>query len=314
MKSKNVKKIRRITKALSVTAVLALALTTGLTLSGCGNTEAKSSSSSSKASKKSDIITLNAIASTTPHQDLLEKINPDLEKQGYTIKIVGDGSDGAYNEKTANGEVDFNYVQHQPYLDSQIEANGWDNLVNVGDIHIEPITAYSDKYKSTSEIQKGDTVAIPNDGTNEYRALKILADNGLIKLDEKADSELSASADDITDNTYNLKIVELDSAQIIPTKDDYDFFVVNTNKALEADLQSNKLFAEGKDSKYANIIATSKDTLKDDKKAKGIRLVVEELQSPEIQNYITEHYNGAVIPAATDGSSSPESSSDDYFN
>ncbi|MCR5032928.1 MAG: metal ABC transporter substrate-binding protein [Lachnospiraceae bacterium] len=255
-----------------------------------------------------EIRTLHVIASLVPHQELLEFIAPKLLERGIVLEIDGDGEDGTYNEKTSVGEIDFNFVQHQPYLDSIIEANGWDNLKNVGDIHIEPITAYSDKYASVEEVQKGDVVAIPNNGTNEYRALKILANNGFIKLDATADAELSASVDDIVENTYELEIVELDAAQIIPTKDDYDFFITNTNRALEAGLTSNKLFAEDENSVYANIITTSEDKVNDP----AILAVVELLLSDETRAFINEHYNGAVIPAALDGSSSPDSPSDAY--
>ena len=214
------------------------------------------------------------------------------------MTLVATAADNTTNEKTNSGEIDFNFFQHEPYLQSENETNGF-NLSNAGDIHVEPITAYSDKYNDRSEIKSGDTVAIPNDGTNEYRALRILEQNGYIKLNSETANSLSASVADITENTYNLNIVELDSAQIIPTKDDYDFFITNTNKALEAKITSTRLFSEGGDSPYANIIAVNWNNLSAEK-TEAIKKLVAALQSEDTRNYIEEKYNGAVIPAKLD--------------
>ena len=208
------------------------------------------------------------------------------------IELVATSADNTTNEKTAKGEIDFNYFQHYPYLKSWNETNGF-NLANAGDIHVEPITAYSDKYDSKDKIPDDAVVAIPNDGTNEYRALRILEQNGFIKLNEETATSLSASVADIKEYTRPLEIVELDSAQIIPTKDDYDFFITNTNKALEAKITSTKLFSEGDDSPYANIIAVREE----DKDNPAIIALVKELQSDETRKFIEEKYNGAVIPA-----------------
>lgn len=283
-------------------AFLSAALLIGI-LSGCGTTNSSASvsssasaastspSSSASASPKQTVV-LKGIADLTPHSELIEYVKPKLAAEGIDVELVATAADNTTNEKLAKGEIDFNYFQHQPYLDEWNKANGY-NLVSAGSIHVEPITAYSDKYTSKDKIPDNAVVAIPNDATNEYRALRILEENGFIKLDSDASSSLSASVKDIQQYVRPLKIVELDSAQIIPTKSDYDFFITNTNKALEAKLTSNKLFSESGDSPYANIIAVRPE----DKDNPAIVALVKALQSDDTRAYIESKYNGAVIPA-----------------
>lgn len=237
-------------------------------------------------------VTLKGIADLVPHSEIIEYVKPKLAAQGIIIDLVATSADTTTNEKLAKGEIDFNYFQHMPYLKSWNETNGY-NLVDAGDIHVEPITAYSDKYKTKEEIPDNAVVAIPNDGTNEYRALRILEQNGFIKLNEATATSLSASLTDVKEYTRPIKIVELDSAQIIPTKADYDFFITNTNKALEAKITSARLFSEGPDSPYANIIAVRPE----DKDNPAIVALVKALQSDDTRKFIEEKYNGAVIPA-----------------
>ena len=236
-------------------------------------------------------IVLKGIVDLVPHSEIIEHVRPQLEAQGIYIELVATAADSTTNERLAAGEIDFNYFQHLPYLESENEANGYD-LVSAGGIHIEPITAYSDKYTSVDQIPEKAVVAIPNDGTNEYRALRILEENGFIVLDPAAKDSLSASVKDITEFKKQIEIVEIDSAQIIPTKDDYDFFITNTNKALEAGITSTKLFSEGKDSPYANIIAVRAEDLDNP----AVKALVEALLSEETQQWIADQYNGAVIP------------------
>lgn len=238
-----------------------------------------------------DVVVLKGIVDLVPHSEIIEYVIPKLEEQGIKIELVSTAADSTTNEKLNAGEIDFNYFQHDPYLQSEIEANGFD-LVNAGGIHVEPITAYSDKYASTEEIPENAVVAIPNDATNEYRALRILELNGFIKLDPSVADTLAASVDDITEYVKPLEIVELDSAQIIPTKDDYDFFITNTNKALEAGITSTRLFSEGADSPYANIIAVRTE----DKDNPAIQALVAALLEEDTQKFIEDKYNGAVIP------------------
>jgi len=284
------------------TKLLPILLAASLSLSlltGCGATKTatvtaspSASASASTSTSPQQTVTLKGIADLVPHSELIEYVKPKLAAQGINIVLVATSADETTNEKLAKGEIDFNYFQHLPYLEAWNKANGY-NLVDAGDIHVEPITAYSDKYKSKDEIPDNAVVAIPNDGTNEYRALLILEQNGFIKLNTETATTLSATVADIASYTRPLKIVELDSAQIIPTKADYDFFITNTNKVLESKITSNKLFSEGGDSPYANIIAVRSE----DKDNPAIVALVKALQSDDTRKYIEDKYNGAVIPA-----------------
>ena len=253
--------------------------------------QAQQSQAESSEDTSNEPIVLKGIVDLVPHSEIIEHVKPQLEEQGIIIELVSTSADSTTNERLNSGEIDFNYFQHLPYLESEVETNGY-KLVSAGGIHIEPITAYSDKYSSVDQIPDNAVVAIPNDGTNEYRALRILELNGFIKLDDAARDSLSASVGDITSFVKPIEIVEIDSAQIIPTKDDYDFFITNTNKALEAGITSNKLFSEGEDSPYANIIAVREEDLNNP----AIKALVDALLSEETQQWIADKYNGAVIP------------------
>lgn len=266
------------------------------TNSTAGSTSNSSSNNSSPEKASSDetavTVTIKGIADLVPHSELIEFVAPKLKEQGIIVELVATAADNTTNEKLARGEIDFNFFQHEPYLNEWNSVNGF-NLKNAGDIHVEPITAYSDKYSSKEEIPDNAVVAIPNDGTNEYRALRILEENGFIRLNAETANFLSASVLDIEEYLRPLEIVELDSAQIIPTKADYDFFITNTNKVLEAKITSVRLFSEGGDSPYANIIAVREEDLNNP----AIIALVKALQSEETRQFITEKYNGAVIPA-----------------
>lgn len=286
-----------------ITLILILTLLF-VVVSGCGerkqdpkesSTENIVSSPDNSSDLSSETVTIKGIADLVPHSELIEFVSPKLAEQGIIVELVATAADNTTNEKLAKGEIDFNFFQHEPYLQEWNEANGY-HLVNAGDIHVEPITAYSDKYSSKEEIPDNAVVAIPNDGTNEYRALRILEENGFIKLNEETANSLSASVLDIKEYLRPIQIVELDSAKIIPTKDDYDFFITNTNKVLEAKISSAKLFSEGGDSPYANIIAVREEDLENP----AIKALVKELQSEETRQFITDKYNGAVIPAKLD--------------
>ena len=254
-------------------------------------TSQESTDSTTANASVDEKIVLKGIVDLVPHSEIIEHVRPQLEEQGIYIELVATAADSTTNERLDAGEIDFNYFQHLPYLESENDANGY-NLVSAGGIHIEPITAYSDKYTSVDQIPDNAVVAIPNDGTNEYRALRILEENGFIVLDPAAKDSLSASVKDITEFKKQIEIVEIDSAQIIPTRADYDFFITNTNKALEAGIDSAKLFSEGEDSPYANIIAIRAE----DANNPAIQALVDVLLSEETQQWIADNYNGAVIP------------------
>lgn len=256
-------------------------------LTGCG----AGGASDEGIAAEDGTVTLKGIAAAVPHAELIELVEPDLEKEGVKIDLVSTVEDATTNAKLASGEIDFNFFQHEPYLQSENEANGFD-LISVGAIHVEPITAYSDKYTETSQIPDDAVVAIPSDGTNEYRALLILEQNGFIKLKSETSELLSATTNDIETYLKPIKIIELDGDQIIPTKADYDFYITNTNKALEAKVTSHKLFSEGTDSPYANIVAVRAE----DKDDPAIIKLVKALKSDKVKEYIEKTYDGAVVP------------------
>lgn len=276
-------------KIVSFILVAALALTS---LAGCNSNN--NSSSSSNTSGKAQNIEIKGITDLVPHSELVNYVKDKLAADGVTVTLVSTAADATTNERTESKEVDFNFFQHYPYLKEWNETNGG-HLINVGDIHVEPISAYSDKYKTIAELPQNATIAIPNDATNGYRALRILELNGFIKLDDTATKNLKASLKNVKEYLKPVKLVELDSATIIPTKGDFDAFITNVNKALEAGITSTVLFKEGEDSPYANIIAVRSD-LAADKRA-AVDKLVKVLQSQETRDYITQKYNGKVIPA-----------------
>ena len=238
-----------------------------------------------------ETVTIKGIADLVPHTELIEFVAPKLAEEGIIVDLVATSADSNTNERLAAGEIDFNFFQHEPYLKSEVEANGFD-LVSIGGIHVEPITAYTDKYETIDDLPENPTVAIPNNVTNEYRALRILEQNGFIKLDEETQFSLAATVSDIVEYVKPIQIIELDEFQVIPTKDEYDFYIINTNKILEAGITPTKLFSEGSDSPYANIVAVRAE----DAENPYILKLVEALKSEETREFIREKYGDAVIP------------------
>ncbi len=249
-----------------------------------------SSKSENADAASGDKIIITGLADLTPHSEIIEFVKPTLEAQGITVDIVGTASDATWNSKTQNGEVDFNFVQHEPYLEEWNELNGG-TLVNVGAVHVEPIAAYSEKYSDVSEIPDNATVVVPNDATNEYRSLRILEQAGFIKLNDVSNAR--ASVQDIAEYIKPIEIVEMDSYQINSHRSEFDIYINNTNKVIEAGLDASKyLFRESADSPYANIIVTTPDKADDP----AVKALVAALQSPETAEFIKGKYNGAVIP------------------
>lgn len=264
-----------------------------MVVSGCGksDTAAGRSAAAGQTLSKANPVTLKVLADQVPHSELLNFVKPKLAEQGVNLEITILQNDHG-NEDTDNGEFDVNFFQHQPYLDSLKKEKGYD-LANAGNIHVEPIGLYSVKYKTKEEIPEGAVIGIPNDVTNEYRALKILETNGFIKL--KSDlPEHSATVKDIAEYTKKVEIKEIDSAQLIRLKDDFDGYITNTNKILEAGIDANSaLFREGKDSPYANILVTKSSRVNEP----AIEALKNALTTEEVRKFIEEKYKGAVIPA-----------------
>ena len=240
---------------------------------------------------------IKVAASATPHAEILEQAKPALEEKGYQLDETLFDDYVQPNEVVESGDFDANYFQHIPYLDS-FNAEKGTHLVNAGGIHYEPFGIYPGTKSSLGDVAEGDSIAVPNDTTNEARALLLLQDNGLITLKDGAG--LEATVNDIVENTYNLEIVELEAAQVPRVVDEVAFVVLNGNYALEAgySVAKDALAYESSDSEaaktYVNVIAVKEGSEGADK----IKALVEVLKSDAIKSYITENYDGAVIPFA----------------
>ena len=201
---------------------------------------------------------ITVAASATPHAEILEQAKPLLEEQGYELEVEVFNDYVQPNEVVESGDFDANYFQHIPYLESFNEEKGT-HLVNAGGIHYEPFGIYPGTKDSLDDIADGDSIAVPNDTTNEARALLLLQDNGIITLKEGAG--LSATVNDIAENPYNVEIVELEAAQVARVVDETAYVVLNGNYALEAgySVAKDALAYEKSDSEaaktYVNVIA-----------------------------------------------------------
>ena len=278
-------------------AALSGVLTAGIILGGAGlsTKAAETESETESTTAAADLIPIKVAASPTPHAEILEQAKPILAKEGYDLQITVFDDYIMPNEVVESGEMDANYFQHLPYMEQYNEEKG-SHLVSVGGIHYEPFGIYPGTKKSLDDVADGDSVAVPNDTTNEARALLLLQDNGLIKLKDGAG--LTATVTDIEENPYNLDIVELEAAQVARVVDETAYVVLNGNYALAAGFSVAKdaLAYEKSDSEaaktYVNIIAV-KEGNEDNP---GIQALVKVLKSDEIKNYINETYDGAVIP------------------
>lgn len=252
-------------------------------LAGCG----KSTSADDKVIK--------VAASATPHAEILEQAKPLLEAKGYDLQVTVFDDYVQPNEVVESGDFDANYFQHIPYLESFNEEKGT-HLVNAGGIHYEPFGIYPGTKKKLDELAEGDTIAVPNDTTNEARALLLLEANGIIKLKDGAG--LTATVKDIAENPKNVKIQELEAAQVPRVKDEVAFVVLNGNYALQAGFSVSKdsIAYEKSDSEaaktYVNVIAVKKGN----ENKPGIKALVEVLKSDEIKKFINDKYDGAVVP------------------
>ena len=239
--------------------------------------------------------TISVAASATPHAEILEQAKPLLEEKGYELEVKIFEDYIIPNEVVESGDFDVNYFQHIPYLESFNEEKGT-HLVDAGDIHYEPFGIYPGKKDSLDDIEEGDTIAVPNDTTNEARALLLLQDNGIIKL--KDGVGLEATKNDIEENPHKVEIVELEAAQIPRVVQDMSHVVLNGNYALQADysVAKDSLAYEKSDSEaaktYVNLIAVKEGN----EDSEAVKALVEVLKSDEIKDYINETYDGAVIP------------------
>ncbi|MDR3071601.1 MAG: MetQ/NlpA family ABC transporter substrate-binding protein [Endomicrobium sp.] len=240
---------------------------------------------------KNDVKKLRIGASPVPHAEILEFVKEDLKKIGVELKIIEFTDYITPNIALSEGQIDANFVQHLPYLENFVRERKLD-LVSLAAIHIEPIGMYSARIKNLDELKNGAIVAIPNDSTNEGRALLLLQSNNLIKLKSQAGVEYIPS--DIVVNHKNLQFRELEAAMLVRVLTDVDVAIINGNYAEEAKLNPIKdaLVLENTDSPYVNIIAVRANARNDPRFQKLIKL----LKSEKVKKFILKKYNGSVIP------------------
>lgn len=268
--------------------ILGTALLSTALLAGCGST------SSTDSNKSANDNTITVAASPSPHAEILEVAKEVLAEQGINLDIKVFNDYVIPNTATESGEVNANYFQHTPYLDDFNKENGT-HLVPVASIHYEPFGIYAGKTNSLDALADGAKVSVPNDTTNEARALLLLEAQGLIKL--KDGVGLSATKLDIVENPKNLDIEEIEAAQLPRTLSDVDIAVINGNYAIDAGLSvSDALAVEAQDSEaaktYANILVVKDGNQEND----DIKALVSALESDKVKEFIQQKYNGAVVP------------------
>lgn len=234
---------------------------------------------------------LKVAVTPVPHAEMLEQIKPDMKERGINLEIVVVEDYTLPNRLLSEGRVDANFFQHTPFLDMQVKEFGYD-LVVLETIHVEPLGIYSKKIKELSSLKDGAIVAIPNDPTNEARALQLLAAQGLIELDP---SSTLATPLDVTNNPKKLKFREIDASLLPRTITDVDIAVIPSNFALQANLEPTQdaLALEPADSPYANILVIRRG----DENREELQILAELLTSDKSRAYIQNKYKGAILPA-----------------
>ena len=289
-----------------LTKLTSLSLTTIVAASalvGCGGSSSNTTGSADStatetteaaSSESQELETITVAASATPHAEILEAAKEALKAQGYDLQVTVFDDYVQPNEVVESGQFDANYFQHIPYLESYNEEHGT-HLVDAGDIHYEPFGIYPGTKSSLDDIEDGDVIAIPNDTTNEARALLLLQDNGLLTLKEGVG--LEATVNDITENPHNIDFEELEAAQVARVAGEVAFVVLNGNYALEAgySVAKDSIAYEASDSvaaeTYVNIIAVYEGNENSPK----IQALVSVLKSDDIKKFIEDTYDGAVV-------------------
>ena len=283
MKKKENENMKKKILALALAGVLVVGA-----LTGCGSSKSESSD------KKTDDKKITVAASATPHAEILEEAKTLLKDKGYELEVKVFDDYVQPNNVVESGEFDANYFQHVPYLEQFNEEKGT-HLVVAGKIHYEPFGIYPGTKKDLKDIAKGDKIAVPNDTTNEARALLLLQDNGIIKLKDGAG--IKATVNDIEENPNNIEIVELEAAQVPRVVNEVAYVVLNGNYALEANytVKKDAIAYEKSDSEaaktYVNVIAVKEGNENSEK----IKALVDVLKSDSIKKFIDEKYDGAVI-------------------
>ena len=298
------KKLISATLAASLALSLAACGSSASTDSVAASSEAASTESTAASSEAAESTaetselagtTLKVAASPTPHAEILNVAKEILAEQGIDLEVVEFSDYVQPNLVTESGEVDANYFQHKPYLDGFNVKQGT-HLVSVGPVHYEPLGIYPGKSDDLANIADGATIAVPNDTTNEARALQLLATQGLITV--RDDAGLTATINDITENPHNIKFEEIEAAQLPRTVQDVDFAVINGNYALAAgfSVKNDALATEDASSEaaqtYANILAVKEGRENDP----AIQALYAALTGDKVKDYINSTYDGAVVP------------------
>ena len=280
------------TKTFKAVAAIAgtAALVGALALTGCGGNSSTSGDNAADAADK----TITVGASPTPHAEILNAVKDDLAKEGYTLEVKEFTDYVQPNTVTEEGEVDANYFQHITYLNNFNEEKGT-HLVSVADVHYEPFGLYPGKTKSLDALADGATVAVPNDATNEARALLLLQDAGLITL--KDDAGINATTNDIVSNPKNLQLKEVEAATVPNIVADVDIACINGNYAIPAGFKTTDALATESATSlaaeaYANVLVVKDGNQDSDK----IKALVKAITSDEVRTYINDTYAGAVVP------------------
>lgn len=283
-------------------SILALLFALTLILTACGSSSPKEGESEEQSRAQESTATQESTGeaqqtikigvSPVPHAEIVEAVKDNLAKRGINLEIVTFDDYVMPNQALASGEIDANFFQHEPYLNAFKEENHL-KLVNLGAVHLEPLAAYSAKYKSLEELPEGAQVLIPNDVSNGARALLLLAKHNLLTLDDP--KNINVTEANIVENPKKLTFVPMEAAALTRTYKDADLAIINSNYALEEKLNPVKdnLVIEDKDSPYANIIAVREGEENEEK----FKILLEELQSETVKKFIEEKYQGAVIPA-----------------
>ena len=273
--------------------IIALAAAAALTLSlaACSGNNSSSTADNSSSDASSTVIRVGA--SPSPHAEILEFAKDQLAAKGYELEIVEFTDYVMPNVALYEGDLDANFFQHTPYLDNYNEQNGTD-LISACKVHFEPMGLYSETLTSVSDVAEGSKVGVPNDPTNEARALNLLEAQGLIKLREGAG--LNATPLDIEENPLNLEFVELEAAQLPRNLSEFAIAAINGNYAIEAGILDKVIVNEAADSEsaqeYANILAVQSGELETDK----TKALVESLTSDETREFINTQYEDQFIP------------------
>jgi D-methionine transport system substrate-binding protein len=275
---------------------LFLSLAVALVLAACG-TANEDESNAGEGEEAAETTELVVGASNVPHAEILEEAKPLLEEKGIELKIETFQDYILPNQALESGDLDANYFQHIPYLESQMAEHGYD-FANAGGIHIEPMGVYSKKYKSLDELPEGAHIIMSSSVADHGRILTMLEKEGLITLKEGVNN-VEATVEDIAENPKNLNFDTEYEASLLPqiyNNNEGDAVLINSNYAIDAGLNpiEDSIAIEDKESPYVNVIAVRKG----DENSEAIKALVEVLHSKEIQDFILEKYEGAVVPVS----------------